>query len=71
MLQYKRRIQYFPIWKMLCRKEKLHAYYFRKGQKIDLTKGQPKVAKLQVGLGWIQLGNQVDFCLHYLEVNQM
>ncbi|MGQ0514273.1 TerD family protein, partial [Bacillus sp. D-CC] len=22
-----------------------------KGQKIDLTKGQPKVAKLQVGLG--------------------
>ena len=70
MLQYKRRIQYFPIWKMLCRKEKLHAYYFRKRSKDDLTKGQPKVAKLQVGLG-IQLGNQVDFCLHYLEVNQM
>ena len=71
MLQYKRRIQYFPIWKMLCKRENFMPIILEKGQKIDLTKGQPKVAKLQVGLGWIQLGNQVDFCLHYLEVNQM
>ena len=32
-----------------------------KGQKIDLTKGQPKVAKLQVGLGWDPIGQSGGF----------
>ena len=62
MLQYKRRIQYFPYWKMLCRKEETACLLFlEKGQKIDLTKGQPKVAKLQVGLGWDPIGQSGGF----------
>ena len=52
MLQYKRRIQYFPIWKMLCRKEKLHAYYFRKRSKDRFNERTTKSSKTT---GWLRL----------------
>ncbi len=72
MLQYKEEYNIFRFGKCFVERRNFIPIILEKGQKIDLTKGQPKVAKLQ---GWLRLGS--NWAIRWIsvtslfEVNQM